>query len=123
MSKKIRCGNIGIDLNQIWFWKRILPSSQGGSLQSAEEYLMLYTSNDTIMIRKVLPEGVSYPNDGITLEEKDFDKLLECLDEEFSCNLSEDSTSFEQAYGKQSKKGNRFKVQPRGVQGRLGGDN
>lgn len=100
MSKKIRCGNIGIDLNQIWFWKRILPSSQEGSLQSGDEYLMLYTSSGAIMIRKILPEGASYLNEDVTLEEKDFNKLLECLDEEFSCNLSEESTSLEQAYGK-----------------------
>ena len=100
MSKKVRCGNIGIDLNQIWFWRLILPSSQGGSPQSGDEYLRLYTSTDTITIRKILPEGVSYLNDEVILEEKDFNKLLECLDEEFSYNLSEESTSFEPVHGK-----------------------
>jgi hypothetical protein len=78
MSKKIRCGNIGIDLDQIWFWKRI-PSFQGGSLQSRDEYLNLYTSSDTITIRKNLPEGETYVNDQVALEEKDFDKLLQYL--------------------------------------------
>jgi hypothetical protein len=89
MSKKIRCGNIGIDLNQIWFWKHI-PSSQESAPQSKHEYLNLSTSSgDTIIIRKILPGGEVYQNDPITLEEKVFDKLIEYLYEEFSCNLSE----------------------------------
>jgi hypothetical protein len=89
MSKKVRCGNIGIDLNQIWFWEHI-PSLQEGPRQSKHEYLNLHTSNgDTIIIRKFLPGGEFYQNDPITLEEKVFDKLLEHLYGEFSCNLSE----------------------------------
>jgi hypothetical protein len=89
MSKKIRCGHgFGIDLNQIWFWKRIF-SVQGFSPQSQDEYLHLYISNEIIIIRKILPGGEAYLNDQITLEEKNFDKLREYLYEEFSCNLSE----------------------------------
>ena len=100
MSKKIRCGMIGIDLNQIWFWK-LIPSTQGDSLQKGVEFLKLYSSNDTITIRKILPEGATYINDEIiSLAEKDFNKLLECLDEEFSCNLSEESSLLAQVYGK-----------------------
>ena len=101
MSNKIRWGHsIGIDLNQIWFWKCIPSYNQDGSLKSEAGYLKLCTSTDTIMIRKFLPEEGAYPNDDVTLEEKDFNKLLECLAKEFSSNLSEESTLFDDAFRK-----------------------
>jgi regulator of sirC expression with transglutaminase-like and TPR domain len=80
---------MGIDLNQIWFWKRI-PRFQGEALQqSTDECLYLYTSSDTIIIRKILPQGETYISDQVALEEKDFEKLLQYLYEEFSYNLPE----------------------------------
>ena len=93
MSKKIRCGNMGIDLDQIWFWKRI-PSFQEEPLQSRDEYLNLHTFSGTIIIRKIPPGGETYvndqyANDQVALEEKDFDKLLQYLYKEFPDNLSE----------------------------------
>jgi len=91
MSKKIRCGNIGIDLNQICFWQHIPSLQEAGFQSSKHEFLHLYTSSVIINIRKILPGGEVYQSDQnlVVLEEKVFDKLVEYLHEEFSCNLSE----------------------------------
>ena len=100
MSKKIRCGHsFGIDLNQVLFWKRI-PSykkEEGllGEVKIEDGNLKLYISGETIMIRKRVPNeetNVMSVMDEVILEEEDFDKLLEYLAKEFSCNLSEKST-------------------------------
>jgi hypothetical protein len=77
-----------------------MPSyNQDGSLKSEAGYLKLCTSSDAIIIQKTFPQEGRYQNNNVDLEEKDFDKLLECLEREFSSNLSEDST-LEDAYGK-----------------------
>jgi len=100
MSNKVRCGHsIGIDLTQIWFWQCIPSLNEDGSFKDETAYLKLCTSSDTIIIEKTFPPEGGYQNNNVKLEEKDFAKLLKCLEREFSSNLSEDST-LEDAYGK-----------------------
>jgi hypothetical protein len=99
MSKKVRLGNLGgIDLDQILAWRRIPTHNNGQWLKSKDCNLKLYIPGSTIVvIQKSTPgepinesKGINL-HDELVLEKEDFNKLVQCLDKEFSFDIPEDS--------------------------------